>query len=125
MRFRTEVFLRGFVGAACLLALVLIATWPNQARKTTVAAVPQVTASLQYAAAHRDTAPEETTFRRWGDEQHPFPLSLLGQSQSPRSLVYLANKDGDFVLSLDVNGIPTKFLLDTGATTVTLSLADG
>ena len=42
----------------------------------------------------------------------------------PHSLVYLANKDGDFVLNLDVNGIPTKFLLDTGASTVALSLAD-
>jgi aspartyl protease family protein len=38
--------------------------------------------------------------------------------------VYIANKDGDFVLNLDVNGIPTKFLLDTGATTVALSLTD-
>ena len=124
MRFRTEIFLTGFVGAACLIALVLIATWPDQARKTTVAAAPQVTASPQYAAAHRDSAPEEKAFRGWSDTQRPFPLSLLGQSQSPRSLVYLANKDGDFVLNLDVNGSPTKFLLDTGATTVALSLAD-
>ena len=28
------------------------------------------------------------------------------------------------MLNLDVNGTPTKFLLDTGATTVALSLAD-
>src|SRR5437762_1960758 len=124
MRLGTEVFLSGFAGAACLIAVVLVATWPNQTGKATVATAPQVTASPQYAAAHRDPAPEEKASRRWSDEQRPFPLSLLGQSQSPRSLVYLANKDGDFVLNLDVNGIPTKFLLDTGATTVALSLAD-
>jgi len=124
MRLGTEVFLSGFAGAACLIAVVLVATRPNQTGKATVATAPQVTASPQYAAAHRDPAPEEKASRRWSDEQRPFPLSLLGQSQSPRSLVYLANKDGDFVLNLDVNGIPTKFLLDTGATTVALSLAD-
>ena len=124
MRLGTEVFLSGFAGAACLIAVVLVATWPNQTGKATVATAPQVTASPQYAAAHRDPAPEEKASRRWSDEQRPFPLSLLGKSQSPRSLVYSANKDGDFVLNLDVNGIPTKFLLDTGATTVALSLAD-
>ena len=124
MRLGTEVFLSGFAGAACLIAVVLVATRPNQTGKATVATAPQVTASPQYAAAHRDPAPEEKASRRWSDEQRPFPLSLLGQSQSSRSLVYLANKDGDFVLNLDVNGIPTKFLLDTGATTVALSLAD-
>ena len=116
MRLGTEVFLSGFAGAACLIAVVLVATWPNQPRATT--------ASPQYAAAHRDSVREENTLGRWSDEQRPFPLSPLGKSQSPRSLVYLANKDGDFVLNLDVNGIPTKFLLDTGATTVALSLAD-
>jgi clan AA aspartic protease (TIGR02281 family) len=122
MRVGTEVFLSGFAGAACAVAILLIATWPNQPRATTMDAVPQVSASPQYAKAHRDSGPEEKAFRR--DEQRLFPLSLLSQSQSPRSLVYLANKDGDFVLNLNVNGTPTKFLLDTGATTVALSLAD-
>src|SRR6266576_2910444 len=116
MRLGTEVFLSGFAGAACLIAVVLVATWPNQPRATT--------ASPQYAAAHRDSVREENTLGRWSDEQRPFPLSPLGKSQSPRSLVYIANKDGDFVLNLDVNGLPTKFLLDTGATTVALSLTD-
>ena len=124
MRLGTEVFLSGFVGAACLIVVVLVATWPNQPRATTLSGVPQVIASPQSAAAHRDSVREEKTLGRWSDEQRPFPLSLLGKSQSPRSLVYSANKDGDFVLNLDVNGIPTKFLLDTGATTVALSLAD-
>jgi len=124
MRLGTEVFLSGFVGAACLIVVVLVATWPNQPRATTLSGVPQVIASPQSAAAHRDSVREENTLGRWSDEQRPFPLSPLGKSQSPRSLVYIANKDGDFVLNLDVNGIPTKFLLDTGATTVALSLAD-
>ena len=121
MRAGTEVFLSGFAGAACLIAVVLIATWPTQSQNTTTVA-PQTPASPQYAAVHRDFAPKGEAFGL--DEQRPFPLSLLGLSQSPRSLVYLANKEGDFVLNLDVNGIPTKFLLDTGATTVALSLAD-
>jgi clan AA aspartic protease (TIGR02281 family) len=123
MRAGTEVFLSGFAGAACLMAVVLVATWPNQPRNRTMLA-PQPTAGQQYAAAHPDLAPEEKPFRRWADEQRPFPMSPLGQPPSPRSLVYLANKDGDFVLNLDVNGIPTKFLVDTGATSVALSLTD-
>jgi len=84
---------------------------------------PQMTASPQYAAAHRDLAPAEKAFGRWSDEQPPYPLSLLGQSQSAHSIVYLANKDGDFVVNADVNGVTTKFLVDTGASTVALSLA--
>ena len=103
-------------------AVVLIATWPNQPRATTMAAAPQVKVGQQYTTAHRHAALEERGFRR--DEQRAFPLSLLSQSQSPRSLVYLANRDGDFVLNLGAKGTPTKFLLDTDATTVALSLAD-
>jgi aspartyl protease family protein len=88
-----------------------------------MAGEPQVSASPQYAAVHRGLAQEEKAFGRWSDEQHPYPLSLLGQSQSAHSIVYLANKDGDFVVNADVNGVPTKFLVDTGASAVALSLA--
>jgi len=39
-----------------------------------MAGEPQMTASPQFAAAHRDLAPEDKAFGRWSNEQHPYPL---------------------------------------------------
>jgi len=43
---------------------------------------------------------------------------------APNSLVFHANPQGHVVLDASVNGAPVKFLVDTGATTVTLTLRD-
>jgi aspartyl protease family protein len=42
----------------------------------------------------------------------------------PNSLVYHANRQGHVVLEGVVNGTPVRFLVDTGATVVALSMAD-
>jgi len=42
----------------------------------------------------------------------------------PNSLVFHANPQGHVVLEASVNGAPVRFLVDTGATTVTLTLRD-
>ena len=42
----------------------------------------------------------------------------------PNSLVFHADPRGHVVLDASVNGAPVKFLVDTGATTVTLTLRD-
>ncbi len=42
----------------------------------------------------------------------------------PNSLVFHADRQGHVVLDASVNGAPVKFLVDTGATSVTLTLHD-
>lgn len=44
--------------------------------------------------------------------------------QTPNSLVYRPNRQGHVVLDAAVNGSPVRFLVDTGATFVVLTMAD-
>lgn len=46
------------------------------------------------------------------------------RSLSPNSLVFRANKQGHVELEAVVNGAPVRFLVDTGATLVVLSMRD-
>jgi len=59
------------------------------------------------------SAPEAST-------QSPQP----GHGAVPNALVFHADPRGHVVLDAYVNGAPVKFLVDTGATTVTLTLRD-
>jgi len=47
-----------------------------------------------------------------------------GVKQVPNSMVYRANRQGHVVLSGAVNGTQVRFIVDTGATFVSLTLAD-
>lgn len=52
------------------------------------------------------------------------PASPPPSSAGPNSLVFHANKQGHVVLDGVANGAPVKFLVDTGATVVALTLED-
>lgn len=55
------------------------------------------------------------------------PAALPARSEArptPNALVYHADGSGHFLVDASVNGAPVRFLVDTGATAVTLSPAD-
>lgn len=54
------------------------------------------------------------------------PAAATAQPRSgmPNSLVFHANRQGHVVLEAFVNGAPIQFLVDTGATTVVLTMRD-
>lgn len=78
-------------------------------------------ALLLFAVVHRLTAPPLATA--------PLPAAATpppaqARGAVPNSLVFHADPQGHVVLEASVNGAPVKFLVDTGATTVTLTLRD-
>src|SRR5437763_123107 len=105
-----EIFLFGFVGAASLVVILLYATWPTQPRRVNIAAASKPSGSPQNALPHREPTPEEKAVLKWNDQRSAHPLSPIN-SQASHSVVYLANRHGDFVLNANVNGTPTKFIL--------------
>ena len=52
------------------------------------------------------------------------PAAAAAHAATPNTLVYQANTLGHVMLEADVNGTPVRFLLDTGATQVALTLND-
>jgi aspartyl protease family protein len=78
-------------------------------------------ALLLFAIGHRLAPPPRATA--------PAPAASTTAPEEargavPNSLVFHADPQGHVVLDASVNGAPVKFLVDTGATTVTLTLRD-
>jgi len=78
-------------------------------------------ALLLFAVGHRLAAPPGAP--------EPAPAASTPTPEEARgavsnSLVFHADPQGHVVLEASVNGAPVKFLVDTGATTVTLTLRD-
>ncbi|MFI4948139.1 MAG: TIGR02281 family clan AA aspartic protease [Alphaproteobacteria bacterium] len=52
------------------------------------------------------------------------PVPIEARGAVPNSLVFRANPQGHVVVEAEINGAPVKFLVDTGATMVVLTLKD-
>ncbi len=59
-----------------------------------------------------------------GSEAAPSPQAVAGKRAVANSLTYRAGANGHVALQADVNGSPIRFLLDTGASYVTLTPED-
>jgi aspartyl protease family protein len=79
------------------------------------------TASHKPAAATPNAATPDTAGR--SSTNTPPNLTVLRPASS-RSLVYRADRRGHFSLTATVNGAPLRFIVDTGASLVALTLED-
>lgn len=78
-----------------------------------------VALALYFLASHRD--------RPWSGEAAPKPAAAAGPAMRPvleNTLVYRTNAQGHVRLEGAVNGAIVPFVVDTGATLVTLTLRD-
>jgi aspartyl protease family protein len=82
-------------------------------------------ALLLYAVVgYRLLAPADAPTPRTATATPSAPAPQQTRSASPNALVFRANRQGHVELDAVVNGSPVRFLVDTGATMVVLSMRD-
>jgi aspartyl protease family protein len=90
-------------------------------------ASPQAATSLQRTEVipKRELTPGERATQEWYEESRRRTANAqqCGQMRA-NPLAYRADRQGHFWLNVVVNGVPVRFVLDTGATGVALTLKD-